>query len=80
MGYSKAYFWRLFERYFGKSPVKVLIEMKKYVLVNHLKKFKNSKNGRAARRIHLVDGNGLYQFVVRHFGCTPTELKNQLIQ
>lgn len=78
MGYSKSYFWRKFESCFKKTPRRAFIEKKKAVLTTFLEENRTCKSSEAARKIHLMDGNGLYQFVRRHFNCTPTELKQRI--
>lgn len=75
MGYSREYFWRKFYSEFGIPPKEAFIERKKRVLINFLKKNQTCKSMEAAKIIHLADGNSLLQFVKKHFGCRPTDLK-----
>lgn len=78
MGYSIGYFWRKFYAAIGVPPREAYIEKKKSVLINYLKKNPDCKSMEAAKKIHLADGNSLLQFVKRHFGCRPTDLKERI--
>lgn len=78
MGYSSSYFWRKFVAYFHTAPQVVFIRRKKSALIGFIKANKNCTCTEAAQHIHLRDGNGLYQFVKLHFGCTPTELMRRV--
>lgn len=78
MGYSKSYFWRKFEALFRQTPQSVFIDQRKEALIKFIKTHKDCTCTRAAKQIHLTDGNGLYQFVTRNFDCTPTELMEKI--
>lgn len=78
MGYSYQAFWKKFVTHFEEKPETVLIRKKKMVLIVFFKENRDCSCSRAAKKIHLQDGNGLWQFVKREFGCTPTELKNRV--
>lgn len=78
MGYSKSHFWRKFDACFDTSPQRVFIEKKKSVLVSFMRRGNDFRFKESAQEIHLPNGNSLHQFVKKHFGCTPTELKERV--
>jgi len=78
MGYSRSYFWKRFKSFFNVSPQRIYINKKKERLISCLENEVHLDNLTLAKKIHLLDENGLCQFVKIHFGCTPSELKYEL--
>lgn len=75
MGYSRTVFWKRYDAVFLKSPQDTYIEKKKEVLLRCISMKKEFKNRELAHKIHLNDGNSLYQFVRYHLKTTPSKLK-----
>lgn len=78
MGYAPNTFWRKFRQHYKIRPNEVLLELKKRKLIELIISKPELDNTGIAFEFGLTDGNGLYQFVKKHFKCTPSELKNRV--
>ncbi len=75
MGYSRTLFWKAFDSHFKVTPRSKYIKKKMEVLCIFFNENSECKNREAAEVIHLNNGDALYKFVKRHFGCSTTELR-----
>ncbi|TVQ03171.1 MAG: AraC family transcriptional regulator [Balneolaceae bacterium] len=78
MGYTRITFWRLFEAHSDATPQEIITKVKIKKLLQYLENNPDCKSKEAARAIHLQSGNSLYQYVKKHIGCTPTELRKRV--
>lgn len=78
MGYAPNTFWRKFRQQYRRSPSDILLEKKKRELIALFRLLPDLDNTDIAIEFGLTNGNCLYQFVMKHFKCTPSELRYSL--
>jgi hypothetical protein len=75
MGYSRTQFWKKIDHHFKTSPQELYLQKKKRLLIASLRENHHLTGREAATKIHLPNGDALYQFVKRHFRCSVGVLK-----
>jgi hypothetical protein len=71
-------FWRNYRAVEKESPYEAFTRKRKKRLIEYVQKNPECRSSDAAQRIHLSDGNALYQFCMTHFNISFTELKARI--
>ncbi len=73
-------FSRAYRKKFGLRPKETLHEIRMEKIKEYMKTFPNEKNYSVAVEFGFADEQGLYKFVKRHSGQSPTELRKKASQ
>lgn len=84
MGYdgridADTFHWRIKAK-FDSTPGELLKEKRKGYLTRLLKENQQATLGEVAWKFNQWMPKQLHQYVRRHFGCTPSELRNKFIE